>query len=246
MIFSATGGDVMHHAKPPDPGPEVSFRNKLMEGQEAFPEVGKTTAAQTAPFDAVRENPSSQIQQDTIPAMLVEENVGLADIVELVHGEWLVVTRKKRNKAKNPRSLKSKEKEKTENQPLDTRVKGDKHVTRNDVDKMSSHVDNVIKRGPGKRSRQVGKHATPTHVLLRNAGVRGVNKDGPISSKSQLFIQPGNFGALEPTLKKDMDVMPSSWDKDAKGMHDMELVPETQFTFDPGQTKFNPAAFTHG
>ncbi|KAK7269302.1 hypothetical protein RIF29_22025 [Crotalaria pallida] len=108
------------------------------------------------------------------------------------------------------------------------------------LEKSTPLVDRIIKRGPDKRSRQESKHATPTHILLRNAEVKGLCKDGAThieNTTQQVVIQPGNFGASVPQLVKGTTLRGSSdvnamhgWDKDG-----IEVVPETQFAIDPGQ-----------
>ncbi|KAK7259520.1 hypothetical protein RIF29_25129 [Crotalaria pallida] len=149
-------------------------------------------------------NPSNQKEKDLIPAVLVENNMGVAISEEPLHGDCLVVTRRKKTKPKNLRGLKS-----------------------NDLAK-----DN-------------GKSAAVSH----GARVKGLVKEGDTGMASlpkNFFIQPGNFGVGDPKLLKDKGGSPFSREQDLhKDDHndnlDMEVVPETQFTFDPGQTKFNPA-----
>ncbi|KAK7256567.1 hypothetical protein RIF29_30021 [Crotalaria pallida] len=122
-------------------------------------------------------------------------------------------------------------------------------VTKNvgtNLEKPPSFIDRVIKRGPGKRSRQEGKHATPNYILLRNVGVKDFNKEGAShieSTARRVLIQPGNFGTNVPVLVKDTNKLTPTgggvggnvmqgWDN-----NEMVEVPETQFAIDPGQTK---------
>ncbi|KAK7245075.1 hypothetical protein RIF29_39907 [Crotalaria pallida] len=109
------------------------------------------------------------------------------------------------------------------------------------ADNIVKPVDNVVKRGPFKRSRMEGKHATPTHILLRNAGIKGICNEGSSGFKhlpNTVTFQAGNFGATTPRLFKDTQV---HMEDGGHNSQEMELVPETQLVFDPGQTKFNPA-----
>ncbi|KAK7281296.1 hypothetical protein RIF29_09136 [Crotalaria pallida] len=201
------------------------------------------------PAVAATGSPNEQNHADSIPAKLAGEGSEMENIEEQTHGEWLVVTRKKRSKPKNQRGVIANDKDRGRPSNIETRAKSVTLAEGADVEKSA---DNVFIRSSGKRSRQEGKHATPTHVLLRNAGFKDVNKEGESTSKQAprgFFIQPGNFGAAVPNLKKDMEVMPSILEEDAgvnsfKATLSMDFVPETQFAFDPGQTKFNPNAFT--
>ncbi|KAK7256812.1 hypothetical protein RIF29_30322 [Crotalaria pallida] len=112
------------------------------------------------------------------------------------------------------------------------------------MEKLAPIVDRIIKRGPGKRSRQEGKHATPTHNLLLNFGVKDLCKDSAThieNTTRQVVIQPGNFRASVPKLVKGTTLGGSS---DVNGVHGwekngMEVVPESQFAIDPGQVGQN-------
>ncbi|KAK7255918.1 hypothetical protein RIF29_29346 [Crotalaria pallida] len=240
MIFSATGEGYANKDKPPDPVPRDS--GEVLGGKgdlvSGMPAPGKQS-------EVVQANPSEPKEMESIPMDLVGKDSAGADLEEPTHGEWLVVTRKKRNKPKNPRGPKPPDKDKipTSNE---ARVKESKHVAGPTVENNQVQLVNVIKRGHGKRSRQEGKHATPTHILLRNAGIKNMTNEAspPLhGSPREFFIQPENFGGGEPKLKKDQGVGGERlFNADNENL-DMELVPETQFTFDPGQTKFNPAAF---
>ncbi|KAK7274852.1 hypothetical protein RIF29_15951 [Crotalaria pallida] len=197
--------------------------------------------------DASHANPNGQIQKDSFPAHLAGTKSDIALVGEQTHGDWLVVTRKKRNKPKNQRVVKANDKDRISSTPTVARANVKDHVMRPVEGKVTQQVDNVIKRGTGKRSRQEGKHATPTHILLRNAGVKDLSKESHSPFKD--FIQQGNFGASVPNLFKDVEGMPppgGKVDKDKANTESlsMDYVPETQFVFDPGQTKFNEAAFT--
>ncbi|KAK7251725.1 hypothetical protein RIF29_35168 [Crotalaria pallida] len=192
--------------------------------------------------DSVEANPNDQNMVESIPANIGEKGIDGATIGEPTHGEWLVVTRKKRNKPKNSRPCKSNDKERVNSATAQARV----HGARDDVgpaqDFAVQHVDNMVKCGPGKRSRMKGKHATPTHILLRNAGVKNIaNEPTPKTLPKSVSFQAGNFGVTVPRLVKDTQMITPTWEEGATNNSGMDFVPETQLVFDPGQTKFNKA-----
>ncbi|KAK7274313.1 hypothetical protein RIF29_15396 [Crotalaria pallida] len=169
-----------------------------------------------------------QNRKESIHSDSVEDVAVVANFEEDTHGDWLVVTRKKRTKPKNPRGLKSNDKDKMLTPFKEAREKVINHEVGPVEGKVVSHVDNVIKRGPG---------------------IKNVTNERGSSFKipaEKFVIQPGNFGPDQPTLKKDLASALHGFEKDSNvasssGELDMEMVPETQLVFDPGQTKFNPA-----
>ncbi|KAK7268979.1 hypothetical protein RIF29_21692 [Crotalaria pallida] len=240
---------IEEHAQAPPPSASQETEGKSAgKGDLVEPgiAVGNHSKAQTKPVDVVPANPNAQKQNESITTDLVDlvEAGHHENCEESTHGDWLVVTRRKRNKPKNPRGIKSIDKDKFLNTVVEARDKISNHVGGPVIDKASPALNNAIKRGTGKRSRQEGKHATPTHILLRNAGIKDMTRGGASTTNSAPFkvsIQPGNFGLGEPTLKKDFGLVQAPWKSDTfdKDGSCMDMVPETQFAFDPGQTKFN-------
>ncbi|KAK7269022.1 hypothetical protein RIF29_21737 [Crotalaria pallida] len=247
----------MGPSKPPDPGLaqtsattqlNESTRN-LTDGVKQAPENGPVVTEQVSTEGNENGNPSVKEVGETNP-----ENLGglanfEAEIGEPTHGDWLVVTRRKRSKPKNPRAFKSNDMDKiqTNNTQSHARVLEARVVTGSVNEKITKQADVVVKRGPGKRSRMEGKHATPTHILLRNAGVKGLeNGISPKPTQKSFSFQAGNFGATSPRLFKDTQVQASMLEEDGLERRDVDVVPETQLVFDPGQiliSKYAPQGF---
>ncbi|KAK7290685.1 hypothetical protein RIF29_05281 [Crotalaria pallida] len=232
------------HAKPSSPnskdnGAPFSIRGAIQVRDSALANFG----------EGVISNPNGQEQRESIPIISGTEGKDVVKIEEPTHGDWLVVTRKKRIKQKSQRPVKHNDKERENNAPSNTRAQDASDKVDHVQDAGAHKFDVAVKRGPGKRSRLEGKHSTPTHVLLRNAGVKGLDKahTHTISNMANyVTFQAGNFGVSTPRLFKDTQMQEGPGKEGVVLNHDVDMVPETQLVFDPGQTKFNPEAFMQG
>ncbi|KAK7273054.1 hypothetical protein RIF29_14100 [Crotalaria pallida] len=111
-------------------------------------------------------NPKTSIEN---PVKVGEKEISVPDSAELDHGDWLVVTRRKRSPPKNPQLPHNNDKAAVAG--LSKNVSGpttkvSQHGPGNDV---GPYIKNqTIRLDSGKRRRQ--DKSTPTHVLLKNVG----------------------------------------------------------------------------
>ncbi|KAK7283781.1 hypothetical protein RIF29_13527 [Crotalaria pallida] len=157
---------------------------------------------------------------------------------EQEHGDWLVVTRKKKAKPKSQQTFKVHDKGRINPSVLGPQNKGVSDKVGPKKDSAVEQASNVLKRGPGKRSRQEGKHDTPIHILLRNAGLNLTSAGDTNKATKPFVFQKGNFESGPPNLFKDPLCVVEANMVSFKGgvnVHDMDMVPETQFPVDPGE-----------
>ncbi|KAK7267463.1 hypothetical protein RIF29_20137 [Crotalaria pallida] len=118
------------------------------------PHASASNIVVTAPeshTEGVKANPNRQNQGESSPVIDGMTGEASAKSEEPIHGDWMIVTRKKRNKHKNQRPLMSNDKEKENIKIPHARVYETSGVVEQVQEGGAQKAGVVVKRGPGKR-----------------------------------------------------------------------------------------------